>query len=211
VPQRVPKELIDRLKADVSLQRLVEASGIELKRHGADLRGLCPFHDDHDPSLVITPKKNVWNCLGACRKGGSVIDWVMRSRAVSFRHAVELLKADHPSLTTKLDHVVRKGTTEAVKLEVPFEPSAEDNSVLAQVVDYYHRTLKQTPEAMKSHFEDEKSSPSHRQVMGVSRGGHAPETRAGTGSGADSARKPQNRTSTGTGEKSVVHKVSEAH
>jgi hypothetical protein len=32
VPQRVPKELIDRLKADVSLQRLVEASGIELKR-----------------------------------------------------------------------------------------------------------------------------------------------------------------------------------
>jgi DNA primase len=149
VPQHVPKELIDRLKAEVSLQRLVEASGIELKRHGADLRGLCPFHEDHNPSLVITPKKNVWNCLGACRKGGSVIDWVMQTRGVSFRHAVELLKADHPSLTSKLDHVVRKGTTEAVKLEAPFEPSAEDNSVLAQVVDYYHRTLKQTPEAMK--------------------------------------------------------------
>jgi DNA primase catalytic core len=149
VPQRVLQQEIDRIKSEVSLERLVEAQGIELQRHGADLRGLCPFHDDHDPSLVITPRKNVWHCLGACNKGGSVIDWVMQTRGVSFRHAVELLRAEHPSLSKKLDHVVRKGTTEAVKLETPFEISADDQQVLAQVVDYYHRTLKQSPEALK--------------------------------------------------------------
>ena len=60
--------------------------------------GLCPFHDDHAPSLVVTPENNLWHCLGACNVGGSTIDWVMKTQGVSFRHAVELLRADHPSL-----------------------------------------------------------------------------------------------------------------
>jgi DNA primase catalytic core len=145
---RIPDADIERLKQEVSLQRLVEAQGIELKRHGADLLGLCPFHDDHEPSLVISPKKNLWHCLGACQNGGSVIDWVMKSRGVSFRHAVELLRNEHPSLAEPV-RIVSKGTTEAVKLETPFEVNADDQRVLRQVVDYYHETLKQSPEALK--------------------------------------------------------------
>ena len=94
---RIPEEEIEQLKAEVSLERLVGAAGIELARYGADLLGLCPFHDDHEPSLVISPKKNLWHCLGACATGGSVIDWVMRSQGVSFRHAVELLRDGRPS------------------------------------------------------------------------------------------------------------------
>ncbi len=73
----------------------MKAAGIELRRHGADLLGLCPFHDDREPSLVITPDKNLWHCLGACQTGGSVADWVMRTKGVSFRHAVELLRAEY--------------------------------------------------------------------------------------------------------------------
>lgn len=86
---RIPDEEIERLKAEVSLERLVSAAGIELRRHGADLLGLCPFHDDHEPSLVISPKKNLWHCLGACAAGGSVIDWVMRSEGVRIHHKLE--------------------------------------------------------------------------------------------------------------------------
>ena len=66
---RIPDTDIERLKQEVSLERLVQAQGIELKRHGADLLGLCPFHDDHEPSLVVSPKKNLWHCLGACQAG----------------------------------------------------------------------------------------------------------------------------------------------
>src|SRR5229473_7845086 len=91
---RIPEEVIERLKQDVSLQRLAEARGVKLQRHGADLIGLCPFHDDREPSLVISPKKNLWHCLGACQAGGTVIDWVMKAEGVSFRHAVELLQND---------------------------------------------------------------------------------------------------------------------
>src|SRR5580700_12272891 len=91
---RIPDEVIERLKQEVSLERLAEARGVKLKRHGADLHGLCPFHDDHEPSLVISPAKGLWHCLGACQAGGSVIDWVMRAEGVSFRHAVEILRTD---------------------------------------------------------------------------------------------------------------------
>ena len=76
---RIPEEEIERLKNEVTLERLAVARGIALTRHGADLIGLCPFHDDREPSLVISPKKNLWHCPGACQAGGTVIDWVMRS------------------------------------------------------------------------------------------------------------------------------------
>jgi DNA primase catalytic core len=145
---RIPEHEIERLKQEISVQRLVEAQGIQMKRHGADLLGLCPFHDDREPSLVVSPAKNLWHCLGACQTGGSVIDWVMKSRGVSFRHAAELLRKDHPALTAEA-RIVGKGTTAAVKLEAPFEPSADDRLVLRQVVDYYHETLKESPEALK--------------------------------------------------------------
>ena len=94
---RIPKSEIERLKREVSVERLAEARGVKLDRHGADLLGLCPFHDDHEPSLVITPSTNLWHCLGACQAGGSGIDWVMRADGVRVRPAAELLRATPPT------------------------------------------------------------------------------------------------------------------
>jgi DNA primase len=98
---RVSEEEIRRLKQEISLERLVEAKGVKLKRHGKDLVGLCPFHDDHEPSLVVTPDRNLWHCLGACQTGGSGIDWVMRAEGVSCRYALELLRKGVPSLAAE--------------------------------------------------------------------------------------------------------------
>jgi DNA primase len=148
---RIPEHEVERLKREVSVQRLAEARGIKLTRHGADLIGKCPFHDDRNPSLVITPKKNLWHCLGACNAGGTAIDWVMRAQGVSFRHAVELLKADHFSLEAApgiLDsRPVKKSTVP--KLPAPIAREADDRVLLLQVVDYYNEALKQSPEALK--------------------------------------------------------------
>ena len=121
--------------------------GIELKKHGADLIGTCPFHDDKTPSLVVTVDKNLWHCLGACQTGGSVIDWVMKTRGVSFRYAVELLRSNHPSLAAGASRVVRKST--ATRLEAPIAAQAGDQEILRQVVGFYHETLKQSPEALR--------------------------------------------------------------
>ncbi|MCP5197970.1 MAG: toprim domain-containing protein [Gammaproteobacteria bacterium] len=144
---RIPPEQLDRLKQDISLQRLVEARGVILKKHGADLIGHCPFHDDREPSLVISPAKNLWHCLGACQTGGSVIDWVMKTEGVSFRHAVELLQADYaPSLAAGSSGTVKRST--AQKLPTTLETHSEDARLLTQVIDYYHATLKQSPDAL---------------------------------------------------------------
>jgi DNA primase len=148
---RIPAADLERLKETISLQRLAETRGIELKRHGADLIGRCPFHDDKTPSLVITPAKNLWHCLGACQAGGTVIDWVMRAEGVSFRHAVELLQNDHLSLSapTQPDapvQLVKRSTVP--KLPPPVAFDADDRALLLQVIDYYHQTLLQSPEAL---------------------------------------------------------------
>lgn len=81
---RISDEELERLKSEVSVERLAMARGVELKRHGKDLLGLCPFHDDREPSLVVTPSKNLWHCLGACQAGGGPIDWVMRAEGCRF-------------------------------------------------------------------------------------------------------------------------------
>jgi DNA primase catalytic core len=144
---RIPEDEVERLKREVSVQRLAEARGIKLRRLGADLHGLCPFHDDRTPSLVITPAKNLWHCMGACNAGGTAIDWVMRADGISFRHAVELLRADHlPSHAAPIQPV-KVGTVR--KLPPPVERDADDRVLLMQVVDYYSDTLKQSPEALK--------------------------------------------------------------
>ncbi len=69
----VPPELKERIKREVSIQRLAEARGIKLRSSGKELIGLCPFHRDTRPSLNIDPVKNVWDCKGACGEGGDVI------------------------------------------------------------------------------------------------------------------------------------------
>ncbi len=143
---RIPEMELERLKREVPLVRLVESAGIELKRHGADLLGLCPFHDDQKPSLVVSPDKNLWHCLGACSAGGSVIDWVMKMNGISFRHAVELLRND-PSLAANASPTPAKRSVTR-RLDAPFAPNEDDAAALNQVIGYYHETLKQSPEAL---------------------------------------------------------------
>jgi DNA primase catalytic core len=138
---RIPQAEIERLKGEIAVERLVEGSGIALKRAGKDLLGRCPFHEDAQASLVVTPSKNLWHCFG-CQSGGGPIDWVMKHQGVSFRHAVEILRAGHP-LAAK---VVKQSSVP--KLPAPVAMDADDRALLAQVVGYYHETLKASPEAL---------------------------------------------------------------
>ncbi len=145
LPRIAPDEL-ERLKRDVSIQRLAEARGIKLQAHGKDLLGLCPFHPDTSPSLVISPEKNLWNCLGACGTGGTVIDWVMKAEGVSFRHAVEILR-DGSIPKGPLSGKITKNAT-VPKLPSPVSLNAEDRKLTRQIIDFYHETLNKSPEGL---------------------------------------------------------------
>ena len=87
---RLPDDEIAKLKEQVSLLRLVESQGYRPQKQGKDYAIKCPFHEDDTPSLIITPKNNLFNCFG-CGAAGTVIDWVMKTQGVSFRFACEIL------------------------------------------------------------------------------------------------------------------------
>jgi DNA primase len=144
---RIPDTDVQRLKDEIAVQRLIESAGVALKKTGKDLSGQCPFHDDDTASLVVTPAKNLWHCFG-CQCGGGPIDWVMKLKGVSFRHAVELLKDDSALAAESLSsgEPVKRATVRT--LPPPVSLNADDQALLVQVVDYYHQTLKQSPEAL---------------------------------------------------------------
>jgi len=139
---RIPAEELERLKAEIAVERLVESAGIELKAAGKDLLGRCPFHDDREASLVITPAKNLWHCF-SCQIGGGPIDWMMKAKGVSFRHAVELLREGELALPVG---PVKGGRIRVLAAPVSFD--ANDQALLAETIGYYHERLKQSPEAL---------------------------------------------------------------
>lgn len=79
-------------------QRVREASNIvdvvgdvvRLKSKGAEFVGLCPFHDDHSPSMYVVPGKQIFHCF-SCGAGGDVFTFVQRYHGLEFRDALKLL------------------------------------------------------------------------------------------------------------------------
>ena len=144
---RLPDEMVERIKREISVERLVEARGIKLRRVGKNRMGLCPFHADTKPSLSVTPSTNKWRCMG-CGLGGTVIDWVMHSEGVSTGHALEMLRRDIVPMGAPLAGPPPKKST-VPKLPSPVTLGADDRTLMLEMVSFYHDTLKQTPEVQR--------------------------------------------------------------
>ena len=63
---------------------------VDLRPTGKELRGLCPFHDDHNPSLCVNPDKQRWYCH-PCGKSGDVFSWIMARDGTGFPDALRTL------------------------------------------------------------------------------------------------------------------------
>ena len=68
----------------------VISSYIPLTKKGRNYFGLCPFHDDHSPSLSVSPDKQIYKCF-VCGESGNVFNFVMNYEHISFPEAVNLL------------------------------------------------------------------------------------------------------------------------
>ena len=80
---------ITTVKARSSIEDVV-SEHVTLRRSGARLVGLCPFHDEKSPSFGINPAAGFYHCFG-CGEGGDVISFVQKVEALSFSEAVERL------------------------------------------------------------------------------------------------------------------------
>ena len=135
----IEKAEIERVKRANDLVELVRGRGIELKRKGKQLVGKCPFHDDHEPSFTVDPRKQLWNCLGACREGGDVYKFVMKLDGLDFRSAhLRLGGRDLPI----------PGGNGARSSKSTAEKPKPDPAWLQTVVEHYHQTLLKTPQAL---------------------------------------------------------------
>jgi len=81
--------LIKEIKGRLSISSLIE-NYVSLKRSGKGFVGLCPFHDDKNPSFHINEDKGIYHCFG-CGAGGDIIGFLMRYKNVSFYEAIEEL------------------------------------------------------------------------------------------------------------------------
>ncbi|MGB9992950.1 CHC2 zinc finger domain-containing protein [Massilia sp. SM-13] len=143
---RIQEAEIERLKAEVSLLRLMESAGVELRKQGKDYSCRCPFHDEATASLIVTPLKNLFHCFG-CGAAGGPVDWLMKFEKLSFRAAVERLRSELGLGTTPAPNApLATGKLKAAPL--PLGDDADGQAALRQVLDYYHETLKQSPEAL---------------------------------------------------------------
>jgi DNA primase len=114
-----------------AIQRVQQANDIvdvvgehvSLKKKGRELLGLCPFHEDHRPSMNVNPVKQIFKCF-ACGAGGDVLKFVQMREGLTFPQAVERL-AERAGIALK---PVRRVTSPA-----PGQPDNIDPNLLARV------------------------------------------------------------------------------
>lgn len=85
----IPKITIDKI---IDTARVEDVIGdfITLKKRGANLLGLCPFHGEKSPSFTVSPAKGIYKCFG-CGKSGTAVNFIMDHESLSYPEALKYL------------------------------------------------------------------------------------------------------------------------
>lgn len=75
---------------DAAAIESVVSEYVTLRRAGANLKGLCPFHDDKTPSFMVSPSKGICKCF-ACGEGGNAVQFIMKIEQVGYVEALRIL------------------------------------------------------------------------------------------------------------------------
>ena len=87
----ITQETIERAKNTMRIEEVV-SDYITLRRRGANLIGLCPFHEERTPSFNVNPPRGIYKCFG-CGESGNAIGFVMKMENCSFTEAVKKICA----------------------------------------------------------------------------------------------------------------------
>jgi DNA primase catalytic core len=157
----IPENEIEKLKQSISLAEVIRARGVELKKKGRQLWGLCPFHSEDEPSFAVDERKGLWNCLGKCQTGGDAFSFVMRSDGIGFKEAFALLSQNSSSkVQSRKEKPIEAETTGA---EAMTKSEAE---YLEKAVAYYHKSLVQNEKAI-AYLQSRGITPEAMRVFGL--------------------------------------------
>ncbi|MDR2083787.1 MAG: DNA primase [Bacteroidales bacterium] len=86
----------DIVNTIIDSARIEEVVGdfVTLKKRGANLLGLCPFHNEKTPSFVVSPAKGIFKCFG-CGKAGNSVHFIMEHEHCSYPEALKYLAAKY--------------------------------------------------------------------------------------------------------------------
>ena len=85
----IPRETIDRIFSAARIEDVV-GDYVSLKKRGANLIGLCPFHDEKTGSFTVSPSKGIYKCFG-CGKGGNAVNFITDIEQCSYVEALRQL------------------------------------------------------------------------------------------------------------------------
>jgi DNA primase len=127
----IPKLTIDKI---IDTARVEDVIGdfITLKKRGANLLGLCPFHGEKSPSFTVSPAKGIYKCFG-CGKSGTAVNFIMDHESLSYPEA--------------LKYLANKYQIEVVEKEVTLEEKVLQNEkeslyiVMQYAQKYFHDLL----------------------------------------------------------------------
>lgn len=109
---------------------------VELKRAGSNYKGLCPFHNEKTPSMVVSPDKQMFRCFG-CGEGGDVISFLSKYRNMDFKEVIiELAERANVELKQKTDEDIERER----RLKLLYEINRE-----AAIFFYKNLTVNQKP------------------------------------------------------------------
>ncbi len=119
---------------------------ITLEKKGKDYKAICPFHDDHDPSLSISTDKQIFKCF-VCGTGGNVFTFVQKIENISFLEAV-------CKVAELIHYPLHMDTSQ-------FQPKVDENQPLYDCVQSYIRFLtyelqSENGESVKRYFSQRK-------------------------------------------------------
>lgn len=97
---KISEETIEQIKIQTDIVEVI-SEDIMLKKKGRNFVGLCPFHDDKNPSFYVSIDKQIYKCF-SCGKAGNVITFLKEYHGMHFIDAIKLL-ADKLHIDLKLD------------------------------------------------------------------------------------------------------------
>lgn len=132
----IPRDTVDKI---IEAARVEEVLGefITLKKRGANLLGLCPFHGEKTPSFTVSPVKGIYKCFG-CGKAGNSVNFIMDHLNLSYPEALKWL--------------ANKYGIEVVEKEITPEEKEQLNEresmliVMQYAARYFQDTMNQTDE-----------------------------------------------------------------
>lgn len=138
----ISKEEIEAVKRSHDLKEVIASYGVALKKKGSNYVGLCPFHEEKDPSFIVNPTTNLYHCFG-CNAGGDVIGFVAKREGIGFKEAIERLSRRQTD--------EGRGTQKGKANGLPSNPSTvahRPSRLLNRIVSFYHTTFLEDGRAM---------------------------------------------------------------